>query len=67
VLIKPLDRMAALPEQSAFMRTQYCTDVLQQIIPHELWLQVRTATCKWHIDSEPNAKSDAAMRHYAKR
>ena len=48
------------------MRVQQCTDVLQQIIPEALWLEVRKATCKWQLDSEPHNVTEARQKYYAR-
>ena len=59
--LDPHDLIDEWPKQPACIRVEYCCLVLREILPKELYLQVRTETCRWdQDDAEGNAKRQAS-------
>lgn len=65
--IKPLDLIDEWPKQPACIRVEYCMLLLREILPPNMYLEVRTETCKWdQDDAEGNAKRQAgAIKRWA--
>jgi hypothetical protein len=65
--VKPKDVLPGWPTQSAWMRVQCCATMVQPFMSDEDYLKLRTAICKWNLDSEPSKASEASLRRYGKR
>jgi len=50
---KPLERVNEWPASSAVMRAQQCCTFLEDMMPRDVYLQVRKAVCEWDVQNDP--------------